>query len=138
MNESAESIAKGFVEAINRHDVDALAELMTEEHCFIDSLGNQVRGRERMRAGWAGYFRMVPDYSIAIDEAYSDGPIAMLVGTAHGTYSPDGQRKEENRWKTPVAIRASILMGGVAEGKVAEWRVYADNAPIRRLMARPR
>ena len=39
MSESAEAIAKAFIRAINRQDVDALAELMTEEHRFIDALG---------------------------------------------------------------------------------------------------
>jgi ketosteroid isomerase-like protein len=39
MNDLAESVAHAFIRAINRQDVDALAELMTDEHRFIDSLG---------------------------------------------------------------------------------------------------
>jgi ketosteroid isomerase-like protein len=41
-----------FLERINQHDADKLAELMTEDHIFIDSLGQSVRGRENMRSGW--------------------------------------------------------------------------------------
>src|ERR1035438_4587160 len=40
-----------FLNRINQRDVDKLAELMTEDHVFVDSLGNQVRGREKMRGG---------------------------------------------------------------------------------------
>jgi len=131
MSELSIVVAQQFVRAINRQDVDAIAGLMTEGHRFIDSLGNTVTGSAAMRAGWAGYFRMVPDYSIAVEEAYSDGPVAILLGTAQGTYLAGGELKPENRWSTPVAIRAFV-----EDSKVAEWRVYADNEPIRKLMAK--
>ena len=61
MSEAAQVVAQSFVRAINRQDADAIAALMTEEHRFIDSLGTVVTGREAVRAGWRGYFRMVPD-----------------------------------------------------------------------------
>jgi uncharacterized protein (TIGR02246 family) len=131
MSEAAQTVARSFVRAINRQDADALAALMAEEHRFIDSLGAVVTGREAMRAGWRGYFSLVPDYTIAIEETLSDGPVVMLLGVAQGSYAANGQMKTENRWSTPAAFRAFI-----EDGKVVEWRVYADNEPIRRLMAR--
>jgi limonene-1,2-epoxide hydrolase len=130
MTESPIAITTAFVRAISRQNTDTLAELMTADHRFIDSLGNVVEGREKMRAGWAGYFRIVPDYALAIEETYTDGPVVLLLGVAQGTYSADGILKPENRWQTPVAIRAFVQ-----DGKLAEWRVYADNEPIRRLMS---
>jgi len=131
MSESAEAVAQAFVRAINRQDVDALAELMTEEHRFVDGLGNVVAGRDQMRAAWKGYFAMVPDYTIAVEEAYCDGPVVVMVGKAQGTYAVDGRTPVENRWETPAAFRAQIDLG-----KLAEWRVYTDNDPIRQVMAR--
>lgn len=155
MASSNESVAHAFAAAISRQDVAALAELMTENHRFIDSLGNAVEGREKMRAGWAGYFRMVPDYTIAIDETFTNadpstpvagatfaqddkqrgGAVVVMIGSAQGTYSPDGALHHDqmmtNHWRTPAAFRAVI-----EDGKVAEWRVYADNEPIRKLMAK--
>jgi ketosteroid isomerase-like protein len=73
---------------------------------------------------------MVPDYTIAVEETYCDGPVVVMLGAAQGTYAGGG-KADENRWETPVALRAFV-----EEGKVAEWRVYADNEPMRRLMAR--
>lgn len=131
MTESSIVVAQQFVRAINRQDVDAMAALMTEEQRFIDSLGNVVTGKAAMRNGWAGYFRVVPDYTIAVEEIYSDGPVVILLGTAQGTYSTGGELKPENRWSTPVALRAHV-----EEGRIAEWRVYADNEPIRKLMGK--
>jgi ketosteroid isomerase-like protein len=131
VSDSAIPIAQAFVRAINRQDVAAIAEMMSPDHRFTDSLGNVFAGREKMRAAWAAYFRMVPDYSLAIEEFYSSGPVVVMLGLAQGTYSADGSLKEENRWQTPAAVRA-IVEGGL----VAEWQVYADNEPIRTKMRR--
>jgi ketosteroid isomerase-like protein len=128
---SAESVAQAFLRAINRQDVDRLAELMAPTYRFIDALGNTVEGREKMRDGWAAYFRMVPDYSVAIEEFYLGAPVVVMLGMASGTFTRDGKLFPENRWQTPIAIRASI-----DDGMVSEWRVYADNEPIRKLMAK--
>ena len=72
---------------------------------------------------------MVPDYSIAVKQTLSDGPVVVIFGLAQGTYAPSGLLNPENRWETPLAIRA--LVDG---GRVAEWRVYADNEPLRQKM----
>jgi uncharacterized protein (TIGR02246 family) len=129
MLHSADSVAQAFLRAINRQDVEGLVKLMAPDHRFVDSLGNVVAGREKMRAGWSGYFKMVPDYSIAIEESFCDGPVVLMLGVAEGTYAPDGNLKPDNRWKTPVALRAQV-----EDGLVTEWRVYADNEPLRERM----
>jgi uncharacterized protein (TIGR02246 family) len=132
MSDSPIAAAQAFVRAINRQDAEALAALMTPEHRFTDSPGNVVKGHDKMRAGWAAYFRMVPDYSLAIDEFYTDGPLVVMLGVAEGTWSADGSLNNENRWKTPIAVRARV-----EEGLIAEWKVYADNEPIREKMRMP-
>lgn len=129
MNEAAESVADAFVRAINRQDVDAMAALMAGDHRFVDSLGSVVEGREKMVEGWKSYFKMVPDYTIAVEEKYCDGPVLIMLGMAQGTLAREGRLSADRRWQTPVAIRAHI-----EARKIAEWRVYADNEPVRRLM----
>ena len=151
MDKSAEEVAHLFVRAINRQDVNGLADLMTRDHRFVDSLGNVVLGQENARQGWMGYFSIVPDYSITIQENYGTGPVVIMFGTAKGTYvpptpppaepsyyraaqsktaeEPDTQLNPENEWKTPAAFRVLV-----EDGRVAEWRVYADNEPIREVM----
>jgi ketosteroid isomerase-like protein len=127
---SPESVAHAFLRAINRQNVDALVALMSPEHRFVDALGNIVEGRDKLRSAWTEYFRMVPDYAIAIEETYPSERAVVLLGVAQGTFTRDGALHPENRWHTPVALRALI-----EDGLVAEWRVYADNEPIRKLMA---
>lgn len=128
---SSLSVVEAFARAINARSVQQLVGLMTDDHVFVDSLGSRIVGKQNMANGWEGYFRMVPDYGITIEENFVDGSTVVMLGTAHGTYSPDGSLRPENRWSTPSAWRAEIR-GSL----VAQWRVYADNEPIRQVMAR--
>ncbi len=121
--------AHAFVKAINRQDPEEIASLMTDDHVFIDSLGDRVTGRAQMQRGWQGYFTMVPDYTITVEETFTDGSVVVMLGAAQGTYTSGGPLKPENHWQTPAAWRV-VIRGGL----VAEWRVYADNEPIRRIM----
>jgi len=118
------------VSRINAHDVDGLCRLMTEDHLFVDSVNSRVRGRENMRSAWVLYFHMIPDFTIEIQEIMSNGQRVGLFGRARGTFSPDGMLSGKNRWEMPAAWRATV------EGKlVSEWQIYADNEPVRLLMA---
>jgi ketosteroid isomerase-like protein len=127
MDTSLESIAREFVKAINRQDLETLATLMPEEHRFIDSLGRVMVGRENVRAGWVEYFRMVADYSIELQETFIRGPVVVMLGLAQGSFAKDGQLTELERWSSPAVFRAFI-----DDDKVKEWRVYADNEPVRK------
>lgn len=129
-SDSVLDVVQRFVDRLNAQDPDGMAALMTGDHRFIDSMGTEVVGRERMRAGWAEYYRMVPDYCIEVTERYAEGDVVALFGMARGTYSPDGMLSPENYWETPAAWRARVR-----GGRIAEWRVYADNEPIRQRIA---
>jgi ketosteroid isomerase-like protein len=120
-----------FLERINQRDADKLAELLTEDHVFIDSLGQSVRGREKMRAGWRGYYAFCPDYWVSHEEIFASGNLVAVFGAAGGTIAADGKLPPENKWRTPAAWLAIV-----ENGLVKEWRVYADNKPVYAIMAR--
>jgi ketosteroid isomerase-like protein len=124
-----QKILEQFVTAINAHDVERLASLLTPDHRFIDSLGSVVEGRDAVREGWQFYFSMVPDYNLDISRCFladHNGDEAMLAGVASGSYWSKGVKRPNSLWSTPAALRAIIR-----EGRIAEWQVYADNKPIR-------
>lgn len=52
-------VIAGFIAAINRHDVAALADSMAEDHTFIDTRCTSVSGRNEMAATWKEYFRNI-------------------------------------------------------------------------------
>jgi len=120
-----------FLNCINQRDVDKLVELMTEDHVFIDSLGQSVRGREKMRAAWSGYYAFCPDYWVSHDEVLSKGSVVAVFGAAGGTIAANGKLPPENQWRAWVAWRAKV-----EKGLVKEWRVYADNKPVYDILAK--
>ncbi len=42
---AAIDVVLAFMDGINARDVDRLCSLMTEDHLFVDGLGNRVQGR---------------------------------------------------------------------------------------------
>jgi ketosteroid isomerase-like protein len=113
-----------FVAAINAHDAAALAAFMAPDHLFVDSLGHRVEGAAPMEAGWRGYFAMCPDYWIRTDQVIAEDAVVLAAGEAGGTIN-------SIVWQTPAAWQAVIR-----EGKVAEWRVFADNKPVYEILAK--
>ena len=106
-----------FVDAINARAPDALAELMSEDHTFIDAHGNEIAGREKMLAGWRGYFEWFPDYQIEVVQIFEDGEVFGLFGYAGGSFKGNPERS----WRLPAAWKAVVRDQGVAL-----WQVYAD------------
>ena len=118
-----------FVNEINRHDVAALLGLVSDDHVFVDGLGHELRGRERLREAWTSYFAMFPDYRILIEHHLEVGIVVGLFGSASGTYAKDGELSPTRRWKIPAA-----WMAVVRDGRVDHWQVYADNEPVWKVM----
>ena len=110
-----------FVAAINAADLAALAALMPDDHRFVDSMGSEIVGREKMLAGWRGYFQMFPGYRITVEQRLEAGDRVGLFGRTVATHAASGRE---------VKMRAAWL-ALVRDGLIAEWRVYADNEPAR-------
>jgi len=124
-------IVLAFLTRINEHDVDGIAAMITDDHLFVDSLGNRVQGREKMRGAWQSYFQMCPDYRVSHEEIFRGGATVAVFGSAGGTIAADGKLSEQSRWQTPAA-----WMARVEDGRISEWRVYADNKPVYEILGR--
>jgi uncharacterized protein (TIGR02246 family) len=131
MADDPSTTVRKFIEAINAHSPGRLAALMSEDHLFVDASGAEIRGREEMRKAWVGYFVLIPDYVIDVEQLVASGPTVAVFGRARGTFTADGTLKSGNRWNLPAAWRAEVR-----NGLVQTWQVYADNEPVRQIMAR--
>lgn len=121
---SPEEVAGCFVEAINAHDPRRILELMSPDGEFVDSLGDAF-GIDVLLDAWGQYFRMVPDYTISVEETLSRAGLVVLLGTAEGTYAPDKVLRGANRFRVHAAWRADVHAGAVRR-----WQVFADNKPV--------
>jgi len=126
----AETVTE-FIARINQHDPARVAELLTDDHIFIDSIGNTVKGRDNMAGAWGQYFAFCPDYQITVETLLADGLQVVAIGTAGGTIARDGQLPPENQWRIRVALFALVQ-----QDRVQQWRVYADNKPVYDILAR--
>jgi hypothetical protein len=82
-----------------------IAALMSNNHTFIDTHGNEMTGRKTMKVGWASYFQLFPHYYIEIEEIFTKGKLVMAYG-----YTGAGRGK--NAWDNS---------GGMAGGR-ARWK----------------
>ena len=128
-NTKALDIVVEFIKCINAGNAGALRELMTEDHVFQDALGKRFVGRGQMTEGWKQYFKLVPGYRIRADEFFQTDQTFAVFGSASGMCARNGNAGTENFWEVPAAWRA-VVRGSL----IAEWHVYADNQPLRKLM----
>jgi ketosteroid isomerase-like protein len=114
-----------FVRRINAHDPKGIVSLCTSDHIFIDSLGSQVSGRERLEQAWAGYFSQFPLFHIDVEAAASHDAVVLACGFASATHAAS-----KKSWRIPAAWRALVR-----NGQIAEWQIYADNKPVYELLS---
>jgi len=120
---------RAFVDAINSQSIDVMVSMMTPDHTFTDSLGKVIPTRRAMRDAWLGFFDMVPDYRVEVDQVFDDGDTVVVVGQAKGTFSKDGSLLKQNEWQVPAAWRATVV-----GHRIRAWQAFVDNDPLRRIM----
>jgi ketosteroid isomerase-like protein len=123
------AVVEALVEAINGGHAERVANAMSLNGVFVDSLGRRIEGRTALTEGWRGYFRLFPDYRIEVEGLMVDEMEALLHGRARGTLHRDGRAVDGGGWEVQAAWRA------VSDGRrVALWQVYADNKPVYALL----
>ena len=93
-----EKLLAAFAEAWNRHDVDALMSMMTDDGVFAASAGNHVNGerhegQQAVRAAYAAVFTQYPDAHWGDARHFVTGDRGVSEWTFTGTLN-DGQRVE--------------------------------------------
>ncbi|MBX2993119.1 MAG: nuclear transport factor 2 family protein [Bacteroidetes bacterium] len=120
-SQTAASVVRTFVDAINSHDIDAIANVMTSDHLFADAHGNRLVGKEKMRAAWNLYFSWFPDYTIELQSVIVQNDTVAVFGFAQGTFQRTSSSDNNNHWRLPAAWKAVV-----SRGKMSEWHVFAD------------
>lgn len=110
-----------YIDAINMHNADSIAQHLSDDHLFIDGYGNEYRGKENMRKGWESYLTRFPDYSITVDEIIEGDSVIALFGFAEGTFADSNGINTGRHWKNTAAWKAKI-----ESGKIAHWQIFID------------
>jgi uncharacterized protein (TIGR02246 family) len=103
-------VALRFNEKINERNLEGLAELMTDDHTFIDSDGAITKGKDVMKEGWRKFFKGYPDYRNVFTSVTVQNDVVVIVG-----YSTCSHKLLDG---------PNIWTAKVRDGRVSEWRVY--------------
>ncbi|MEX0875460.1 MAG: nuclear transport factor 2 family protein [Actinomycetota bacterium] len=74
--EATKAVIDRFNEAFNRHDVDAVMALMTDDVVFDNTTppdGRRYEGQEAVRAFWTGFFAGNPGAWFDTEDTIADG-----------------------------------------------------------------
>ena len=116
-------VVRKFNQSINNRDIEGLANLISDDHIFIDSSGEVHRGKERMTAGWSDFFSQYPDYRNHFSVVESRKNLVLVIGHSTCSHKPlDGP---------------ALWTARVENGLVAEWRVYFDTPENREKLNLP-
>jgi ketosteroid isomerase-like protein len=116
----------GFIDAINRGDVDALVALMTPDHRLQVLAEPPLTGREASRGAWDGYVTAFPDYVIYPDHIAHSGDDVFVLGSTTGSHL--GLSDQEER-QLGVIWRATVR-----DGLLGLWQVIEDTPEQRALL----
>jgi ketosteroid isomerase-like protein len=109
-----------FIDAINAGSVDWLADLMADDHPFVDSAGASTAGKAACLAAWRRFFVAFPDYENVTDRMESRRDVVIMVG--------------RSCCSSPELNGPAIWSARMADGLVLEWRVYDDTPRTRRML----
>ncbi|MEE2753109.1 MAG: ion transporter [Candidatus Latescibacterota bacterium] len=115
--ESNEETVTRFVDAINRHDIETIISLTTDNHRMIVQDAAETVGDERLRDYWKEQFSSTSGYAIRVRTVMSKEDRVILAGSVIG----DTQDAVPAVWVVRIENR-----------QIAEWRFYAEVAGMDR------
>ena len=123
MSQPDVELLKAFSEALNRHDIDAVMSMMTEDCVFHavagpDLQGKTFRGQAEVRQGLENAWKTAPDASWVDGEHFVVGDRGFSETTYKGT-TTDGVRSEA-RMIDAFTFR---------DGKIAVKNAFRKNRP---------
>jgi ketosteroid isomerase-like protein len=98
-----------FNEKINQRDLEGLAELMTDDHTFVDNDGVVTEGKDVMLKSWKAFFEKYPDYRNVFTFVAVQDDVVVMVGYS---YCSCKSLCGSNMWTARIR-----------DGRVSEWRV---------------
>jgi len=110
-----------FNNYINNLDLEGLSSLMTDDHTFIDSENDALKGKEMMTEGWRTFFDSYPDYRNIFERVEMKDGMVVIIGYS---ICPN-----ESLLDGPAVWSAKVR-----DGKLSEWRVYLDSPENRSIL----
>ena len=112
------AVVLGFIDRINRTDLDGLCALMTDDHELRVLDEPPVAGRDANRDAWRGYMTSFPEYVIYPEKFAVDGDRVAVLGRTTGSHLG---LADEQELKLTV-----IWVAHVFRDRLSRWEIHAD------------
>lgn len=134
MKHPLEATIDRYVDAWNRHDVEAILALHTEDAVFENhTSGGVAVGKPQLRALIDGVFATFPDLHFTTRRAYFGDSVAVVEWTARATHAKPVARGPRTYPPTGKALAWNgIDLMPVRGGLIARKDVYADSITLLR------
>lgn len=118
------AVALGFVDRINRGDLEGLAAMMSEDHRLEVLDEKPVIGRAANVSAWEGYMTAFPRYVIHPHRINAKGKAVAILGHTTGSHLglPDSEEQK----------LLLIWLAYITDGVVERWRLIEDTPSSRR------
>lgn len=110
------ALAERFVAAVNAHDADLLAPLLTEDFVNIDSWREGVVGRDTAIAGARMLFEADPGLRLEVETIGFSDPFVLMRGWVESANPAVGRRR-------------AVWRARCEDGLIAEWQAWAEGSP---------
>jgi hypothetical protein len=114
----------GFIDCVNRGDIDGLTALMTDDHQLLIPGAPPVVGRDANRSAWRDYVALCPTYVIYPHQITEPEGLVAVLGHTTGSHLglPDDEEARETL----------IWVAEVRDGLLKSWRLLDDTPDNRR------
>jgi steroid delta-isomerase-like uncharacterized protein len=128
-----------YNDAWNRHDVDAIVAMHTEDSVFCNhTSGGEAVGREAIRRIVSGVFQTFPDIHFELRRLYVRDDLVVQEWTASATHRNPAKYKDATLAPTGKIVRWNGMdVIPMRDGKVARKDVYADSMSYLRQLGAP-
>jgi steroid delta-isomerase-like uncharacterized protein len=128
-----------YNDAWNRHDVDAIVAMHTEDSVFSNhTSGGEAVGREAIRRIVSGVFQTFPDIHFELRRLYVRDDLVVQEWTASATHRNPVKYKDATLAPTGKTVRWNGMdVIPMRDGRVARKDVYADSMSYLRQLGAP-
>jgi hypothetical protein len=125
---SPEEVVDRYVAAINAHDADTAAQVMSED-CEFRARGFDRRGRAAARQFWSETLKMYPDGQLAVTGQVTAGSTVVIEAQFTGTNSGPVLAVNGEQISPPTGRQVTLRAAAIADvqgEEIASLHLYYD------------
>ncbi len=112
-----EDLVRRYVDAVNARDVDTLVGMMTDDHWYVDTGRNAVRGVDAAKGAWGNFFGEITEYNVSVSSVETTPDGFVVLGSVASS--------------EPKLTGDMIFECWVRDDKIALWRANREDPKLR-------